>query len=192
MIKNEKGITLVSLMLTVILMLMLAGVGIRVTFSGIKNVENNQLKAELGIVRQAIIEQYSLAEATNQIKISVTKETVSFWRGKRIENFSEIQLPEESLVKENSEVQEFYRKRNQYDCQYQEDYYYRLNPEMLSQIGIAEAKYTYIVNYKTGEVYNETKQMTSNSNLLYLPSTVYENHSKTEDNTSFNDWNEEK
>ena len=64
----------------------------------------------------------------------------------------------------------------------------------LQKLGMSQDKnavtYTYIVNYKTGEVYNETKQATSASELLYLPSTVYDkdgNHQTDEKN--FNDWN---
>ncbi len=192
MMKNKDGVTLISLMVIIILMFILAGVGINVSYQAINDVRDEKLRTELGIVRHAIVEQYSLAEATNKTMFPVTEEN-SFWIGERIEQFSNINLPKEDSINGDREVQKFYQKYNEYECKYLEDYYYRLTPEELSQIGIEDAKHTYIVNYKTGEVYNETEQFTSDSSLLYLPSTIYEQiNTKTEDNTSFNDWNEEK
>lgn len=36
--------------------------------------------------------------------------------------------------------------------------YYRINNEQFKELGITDIKDTYIVNYKTGEVYNETQK----------------------------------
>ena len=56
-------------------------------------------------------------------------------------------------------------------------------------MGVGDVKHTYIVNYKTAEVYNETKKVTSDFRLLYLPSTKYPtNNTTTEDKVNFNDW----
>lgn len=43
-----------------------------------------------------------------------------------------------------------------------------LEPEKLKQIGISHTQDTYIVNYKTGEVYNATKKTTSSGDPLYI------------------------
>lgn len=75
MIKNNKGITLATLMVTVIILFILAGVGISTTYTGVTEIKDNKLTAELGIVRQAILEQYALAEAVNQIHISKEERT---------------------------------------------------------------------------------------------------------------------
>ena len=150
--------------------------------------KSSQLNTELGMVRQAIVERYAEAVAVNQIEILSSNAPVSFWMGERIEEFSDIQLPEKSSVKENEDVNEFYSRTTQYVCKYQEDYYYRLTPENLKEIGIADAEHTYIVNYKTGEVYNETKKVDSNSELLYLPAMMQNKTVDSGDQESFNDW----
>ena len=190
MMKNNKGITLVSLIVTVIVMSILATVGVRVVYVGMSDAKTDKLNTELGIVRQAILEQYALAEAVRKIEVLPNQPQVSFWLGQRIDNFSDISLPDQSQVESNEEVIRFYRKNGTYHCTYQEDYYYRLTPQDLEKIGITKTEDTYVVNYKTGEVYNETKQMTSDAQLLYLPSTLKENAmTQTGDPTSFNDWN---
>ncbi len=187
MMKSSRGITLVALTITIIILFILIGIGMRVAFASVNEVIDNQLTTELGIVRQAIVERYSLAQAVNQIKVPKESEPVSFWLGERIEQFSEIALLDEALIKED--VSAFYQKGEHYQCNYQEDFYYRLTPENLSKMGVGDAKHTYIVNYKTAEVYNETKKVTSDFRLLYLPSTKYPtNNTTTEDKVNFNDW----
>lgn len=116
---------------------------------------------------------------------------VSFWLGERIEDATWIDVPRD---RKDQNTAEFLEKLNHYEPVYQEDFYYRVGVQELQKLGISQDKnavtYTYIVNYKTGEVYNETKQATSASELLYLPSTVYDkdgNHQTDEKN--FNDWN---
>ena len=48
-----------------------------------------------------------------------------------------------------------------------EEYYYKLAPDKLREIGITNTRDTYIVNYKTGEVINESKKKI-NDKPLYL------------------------
>lgn len=171
MMKKNKGITLVSLTITIVLMIILTGIGVTTAYTSINDIRDNKLYTELGIVRQAIMEQYALAEAVGQIKILNTESPVSFWKGTQIEN---------------NEIPDFFSKK---DPEFQEEYYYKLTPEDLKTIGIMDAKHTYIVNYSTGEVYNETKKTMSNGKQLYLPPTTYDTSNQaTEDNTSFNDW----
>lgn len=188
MIKSEKGITLTALTITIIVLLILAGVGLNTGLTSVSDVKNNRIKSELSIVRQAILERYAEAEAVKQTKKGSADAPVTFWMGERVENFLDIQLPEKSSIKENEAVNQLYGKTTQYVCQYQEDYYYRLTPENLKQMGITDAKDTYVVNYKTGEVYNETKKVDSNSELLYLPAVLQNKVVDTGDKESFNDW----
>lgn len=175
MIKNEKGITLSSLMITVVVMIILTGVGIGSVYTGINDFIDNRLEIELGIVRQAVIEQYQKAKAVNKLEILISDDDiVQFWVGERLENIPE---SENNVLKYESSLN------------YQEDYYYRLNKENLDKLGLQDSKYTYIVNYKTGEVYNETKGKNSQGQVLYLPAINY-GKENTEDTTNFNDWNE--
>ena len=43
-----------------------------------------------------------------------------------------------------------------------------INNEQFKELGITDIKDTYIVNYKTGEVYNETQKTTNDGNILYI------------------------
>ncbi len=188
MMKKNEGITLVSLTITVILLLVLAGMGLNVSYITIKDVRNNRLNTELGMVRQAITERYSMAVAVNKANISVSEPSVSFWVGEKVEASNPIILPERTEIISNQEVEEFYSKCGIYYYSYQEEFYYRLTPDDLEKIGIAHANYTYVVNYKTGEVYNETKKIDRDSNLLYLPAKYTSEEETKEDTHSFNDW----
>ena len=190
MIKNDEGVTLAILVVTVILLLILTVVGINISFMEITEVEDSREVTQLGMIRQAITEQYHKAIALNQIKVSVTKPKVSFWIGEMITDFSTINLPNETILTKTEDSDEFYAKQETYQYEYQEECYYRLTPEDLKKIGIGDAKDTYIVNYSTCEVYNETKQLNSQSQLLYLPSVKTEKQQLVEvgDKKSFNDW----
>lgn len=186
MIKNKRGITLMSLMIVVIIIFILAGVGLNISFMAIKDVRNNKLSGELGILRQAIVERYSMAAAVNQLKVEADAQQVSFWVGERLLQASlEVELPD---VDNRNEDTEIFINNLDKDTEYQEDYYYRLNPDQLDEIGVRNSDYTYIVNYKTGEVYNETKKVDSKNNLLYLPPIKNTEDEKEEDTASFNDW----
>ena len=57
-------------------------------------------------------------------------------------------------------------------CDYAKEYYnlksFVKNNEQFKELGITDIKDTYIVNYKTGEVYNETQKTTNDGNILYI------------------------
>ena len=76
MIKIEKGITLVSLSITVIVLFILTGIGIGSSYEIIEQVKDDKSIGELGIVNQAITQQYSKAVALNQIKIGKSESQV--------------------------------------------------------------------------------------------------------------------
>ena len=167
MIKNNEGVTLITLVVTVIVLSILIGIGIPTANTVLQDTKKDRLSIELGLVRQAIMEQYGKAFAVGKTEKTAEEERVSFYQ----------------------EIEQFYQKNQNYNCTYQEDYYYRLDPEKLSQIGIKNAVHTYIVNYKTGEVYNETKQLNGNSELLYFPPiNKVAGEQNLGDTNSFNDW----
>ena len=95
MIKSDKGITLISLIVTVMLLIILVGIGLDMAFISIKNVTDNKLNTELGLVRQVVIEKYSMALAINKTESS---EVSSFWIGEKIVDVSTIKLPENADV----------------------------------------------------------------------------------------------
>ena len=45
--------------------------------------------------------------------------------------------------------------------------YYQLSTLQLKQMGIEDSKYTYIVNYLTGEVINQTKALAGEKYYMY-------------------------
>lgn len=192
MMKKENGITLMLLAVSVLVMIILIGTGMTAVYTGINEVKDNKLNTELGIVRQAIVEQYALAEAVGKTKVLKEDVPVSFWIGEKIDNGDMIYVPTSGLNAEDENATEFFSRIQDCHPVYQEDFYYRLQKEELQQLGITseESEYVYIVNYATGEVYNETKKLTSTGNLLYIPSTVFPIDSDgIEENQDFNDWN---
>jgi len=154
MMKNS-GVSLITLVISVILLIILAGVSVNISYSTINSVRDDNLKSELGMVRQAVTEQYMKAVAVNQTGISADEGIIAYWVGTRINDFSEIALPNQNYIKSGNE---FYSKADNYMPVNQEDFYYRLNPKELYTIGVGDSDDTYIVNYSTGEVYNETRQ----------------------------------
>ena len=187
MMKDNKGITLVVLTITVIILFILVGTGMTIIYSGVAETKDNKYYTEIGIVRQAILEQYTLAEAVGQIKVSKETSPVSFWKGTKIEEVDQIELP--TIKEDDQNAHIFLERLKKYQPEYQEDFFYRLQPKDLATLGISDAKDEYIVNYSTGEVYNETKKLRSDAYLLYLPSTIYVPKEETEDKETFSDWN---
>lgn len=196
MIKNQNGITLVTLVITILVLLILASASLNMTFTEIDNVRNDKLKAELGIVRQAVVEQYQKAEALGKTGVSKSEEQLDIWVGTRISTSEDIDLPEgliailrENGLEDNENAYMFTYNENSWENQ--EDLYYRLNKENLQTLGIDKSEHEYIVNYKTGEVYNETQKVTFDNELLYLTPVNYGSSNAIDDEQTFNDWSDD-
>lgn len=187
MMKNENGVTMIILVVTILLLFILAGVGVTAGIGNMSFVTDDKLEIELGIVRQAVTEQYGKAVAVGKMQVNASESDVAFWLGERITDFSNIQLPKEDSIMQTQQTEAFYQMASYYYPVYQEDFYYRLSPEDLSQIGIGNAKATYVVNYSTGEIYNETQKVNHESKLLYLPGSNSVKEPVSEDHT-FDDW----
>lgn len=190
MIKNNKGVTMIVLVVIVVLLFILAGVGLSLSYFSIDKVKDSKLETELGMVRQAVSEQYWKAVSVGETEVLASENAVAFWVGSRITNFSNISLPDENSVTVTEKSETFFDKANNYTPVFQEDFYYRLTPAELKQIGIGDSKATYVVNYATGEVYNETQKKDSKSQLLYLPATNGEQTNTEEKDNTFSDWDE--
>ena len=196
MIKNQNGITLVTLVITILVLLILASASLNMTFTEIDNVRNDKLKAELGIVRQAVVEQYQKAEALGKTGVSKSEEQLDIWVGTRISTSEDIVFPEgliailrENGLEDNENAYMFTYNENSWENQ--EDLYYRLNKENLQTLGIDKSEHEYIVNYKTGEVYNETQKVTFDNELLYLTPVNYGSSNAIDDEQTFNDWSDD-
>ena len=190
MIKNNKGVTIIVLVVIVVLLFILAGVGLNLSYFSIDKVKDNKLESELGMVRQAVSEQYWKAISVGETEVLASKNSVAFWVGSRITDFSDIDLPDENSITTTEKSEAFFDKESNYAPVFQEDFYYRLTPAELKQIGIGDSKATYVVNYATGEVYNETQKKDSKSQLLYLPAINGKQMNTEEKDDTFSDWNE--
>lgn len=188
MMKKNNGITLMALIITVVVMTILTGVGFELTYTEIKKVKDSRLQSELGIIKQAVTEQYFKAVTLNKTTQLATEAQDPIWIGERVTSDSPILLPVRENLDETDESIAFYEKVNNHVVVYQEDCYYRLSPSDQAGMGITDSKDVYIVNYGTGEVYNESEKITSAFQLLYLPGNKHAQEKKAEDTTTFNDW----
>ena len=149
--KENKGITLMALIITVIILSILAGTA---TFIGIDNINKSRDQialAEIEEVKHMVGEAYILYKQTNNGNYLNTKFPVSQAEMNSIS--SELGITLVSIPQgEYNEV---------------ETAYYRLTPQELLSIGVEKSEDTYIVNYVTGEVINETKLKTSENKPLY-------------------------
>lgn len=187
MLKSCNGFTIISLVITVILLSMLLPVIITTSTKEINIYKDKNYQGELIIIRQAIASEYTKAQLLEQTgKFIEDKST--YFVGKRIQNSKELYLPDKNSINYSKDVQEFYLKTKVYpeNCVYQEDYYYLLDKQDLEKIGVQDCANTYIVNYKTGEVYNFSVKTTSKNELLYLPK-ISSITKSNEINNDFND-----
>lgn len=160
--KEEKGISLIALIITVIVMLIIAAITIYAGTDEIRNSKEKQAIAELGMVNHAVYERY--------IQYTKTKNT-AILIGTGITK-AEAQSLASQMGVTLIEIPSSYNEV--------ESAYYRLNPTDLVKIGIHDSKDTYIVNYVTGEVMNETKKTTQAGKVLYAYSrSVFNNQDVT-------------
>lgn len=149
-IKSTSGVTLTMLAIMVLVIGIIAGVSVYYGSNEIANSKEDKLLSEVQIVNQAVYEAY----------ISYTKtQNDSYLVGEKLSKSSAESIASSMGVTLVS-----------IPSTYEEDalsYYYRLTPENLNKIGIEEAKDTYIVNYLTGEVMNESVLKTASGKPLY-------------------------
>lgn len=189
--KNENGITLSALVITIIVIFILASISINYGVDTLNESKAKTLEASLEMVEQAVAEQYVKATELNLLNVKTTSEQPSTFVGTIIKANDLPQIAgSDSIVFQKKE--ELAGKTNA-DITYAESYY-RLTPTDLEKLKIEsddDTKYTYIVNYSTGEVYNETKQKTSLGKTLYYAgktgnqSPAATENEKGTDNTSF-------
>ena len=151
MIRNEKGVTIVALIVTIIVLLIIAGITIGNGMEGAEVAVDNKLLTELNMVQHAVLQRYT--------KVSLTKQDVP---GDKIESYSNIVVEELKNEIKLKIAETDYTNLDKYE------YYYKLNSEHLKDLGVTNTTDTYIVNYSTGEVINETQKKTKSGELLYV------------------------
>lgn len=144
-IRKNKGITLVALVVTIIVLMIIAGISISGTIIGVKETEETAQISELTMIQHAILERYTSSIYTKQ------------------------ELP--GTVIETSEVETIIDEINETcnsNITLKGTEYKRLTKQDLKNLGIENEEYTYIVNYKTGEVINESIKVTESKEPLYI------------------------
>ena len=142
----ENGITLVVLVVSIVVLLIIAGVSITGTIRGKDETEEAKLFSELNMVQHAILERYTKAQITNGALPGTTMV------------MSEVQLIIDDMNSSTGENIQLKGKEAEYKKLQQAD---------LEKLGIT-GKDTYIVNYNTGEVINETIKVTKAGKALYI------------------------
>lgn len=145
--KENKGITLIALVLTIIIMLIIAGISISGTIKVKDEAEESVQISSLEIVQHTILERYT--------KSKLTKE----------------ELPGNPVT--TSQVQEIINEINNKSGEnitLKGTEYYELTKKNLEKLGITGEENIYIVNYSTGEVINKTLKATKSGKALYTHS----------------------
>lgn len=144
-IRKNKGITLVALVITIILLIIISGISITETVKNQKEAETVTQIEELNMIQQAILQRYT--------KSQLTKE----------------ELPGTKIDKQQVEtiISEINTTAGT-NINLKGTEYFQLNNEDLKKIGITGKEDIYIVNYKTGEVINNTIKVTNSGEALYI------------------------
>lgn len=150
--RKNKGVTLISLVITVIVLTIIASVGTYSGISALKNAKENKLISELQMVQHAVLENYTKYLTTKGqapedkyiVGIKLTKAQV------QAKVASGVELKAPSTITGNSQE------------------YYLLEEKDLAKIGITQSNYPYIVNYATGEVINAEITETESGEPLYV------------------------
>lgn len=169
-IKNEKGVTMASLVVTIIILLIILSISLNLGLISTDDTKSNKMQAELQMIQQVAVSEYVKAQKLNYTN---SVETPPNYVGTIIDV---LDLPMEIDWQLTENPIERYKA------------YYVVTPEQLAEIEVLNAEDTYIVNYYTGEVYNKTQKEDLNGNVLYITATSNPVKQKTEDNESFNDW----
>lgn len=154
-IKNKKGITMISLVITIVVLLILSGIGIGIGSNAIKTSRDSKLTSELVIVQHAVLEQYTKYKTTKDSSYFVGNK-IEISKVQTIANEIGIQLVDIPSAESNKE-------------------YYQLDKAALLDMEILDSEDEYIINYISGEVINITKKETSNHQPLYVKANSFYN-----------------
>lgn len=181
--KDNDGVTLIALVVTLIILSIILGISINYGITGTKSVKNKKMEAELSIVQEAVMQRYALVKSQNKLGIYATiirdniapeddTERPTGFVGTRLASCYTIFDYGFNDVYPMIEYAE-----GAVDKTY-EEYYYWLNEYDLEAIGIKEGRDStkeriYIVNYFTGEIFDVANQRyyvtrTQNDDSIYM------------------------
>ncbi len=154
-INKEKGITLLALVVTIIMLIILASTIVNIGQNEIKESEENARLSELGIVQNAILQRKTKADLTDEDYPGETIIEANINLEKTIEEMNDHRASgEEEIIKKDDDNSN----------------YYFLSTENggLEELGITNSEDAYIVNYETGEIINYTTKLTETGKPLYI------------------------
>ncbi len=143
--EKEKGIAIISLVVTISVLIILAMVTITEVGKNQKETEKQVIESELVMVQNAVLQRKTSAN---------------------IEQINYDELPGENIAV--TEVKEIV---GDISLKGNEGEYKILNEGALRELGITNTTDTYIVNYKTGEVINKDKFDFSEEKKMYITAT---------------------
>ena len=146
--RNNRGITLIALTITIIVLLIIAAVTIGGGNESIKMSKSNKLLAELDMVQHACLKEYTEYKLTKDSRLLV---------GEEVDYNTAKGLADQLGYINNFPIEG-------------EGTFYELNPENstdMESLGLSQVEDTYIVNYEKGIVMNKTTNETPNGDKLY-------------------------
>ena len=148
--KNQKGVTMIALIITIIVLLIIASISIGSALDSHETAAKNKLLTEVGMVQHAALERY-----TKQVTIGNED-----FPGEEYTSKSEIEADIDK-IKNDSKLSEILNNTTP------EDYYF-LDKNALKNLGVTVTEDSYIINYKLGIAINATVQVTEDGQPLYV------------------------
>lgn len=148
-LRKNKGITMVALVITIIILLILAGISVTGVIRGIDETNESRAISQLEMVQHALLER--------KTKADITKEELEELPGTTVEPTELQNLINEINTKSSANI----------TLRGNEEDYKELSTADLNELGIEKETNTFIVNYKTGEVINKTLKVTKAGRALY-------------------------
>jgi len=160
-VKEKKGITLIALVITIIVLLIISGVSIgQLTGnnSSLTQSKDKTASSELVKIQQAVMETYlKYKQLGNATVLKGTKMTYN----EALEDFNTLGSSE------SLKLEEPYSEIDGTDPGL---VYYQVGPDELKKMGLENIhrKDKYVINYSTGEVFNISQKKISNGDALYI------------------------
>lgn len=156
--RENKGITLIALIITIVVLLIIAGISISGGIEGIDKADDNRAMSDLEKVQHAITERYTKFELTKDTSVIV---------GTKVDTLPTLPTPTGDAETPTWKV--FQGGTDENLTPLPEREYYRLSKLDLENLGLTGdyKNSSFIVNYYSGEVFDETVQTTSKGIVLY-------------------------
>lgn len=146
MIKKESGITMIVLVITIIILGIISTILISYSVIGTNESKDKKLLANLEAVQQAVFQRYEQYKITEDETLILGK----------------------NATKPSYDID--WAENNKYwSTSIRVEQYLYITEEEQKELGIENTNGAiYVVNYYTGEVYDQTNQKTSTGKVLYI------------------------